>query len=77
MVTDTSREAEARQHEIFCRMSGEEKVRLAMALSDSIRDIALAGLGSRHPFLEEKALNALFIKEMYGIDLSGCRGKAT
>ena len=40
MITDTTAEAEKRQNEIFARLSGEQKVRLAMELSDTVRDIA-------------------------------------
>jgi hypothetical protein len=69
MITDTTPEAEERQHEIFRQMSGERKLLLAMAFSDQIRDIAMEGLGQRHPSVPEGTLKAIYFKEMYGIAL--------
>lgn len=69
MISDTKEEAERRQNEIFKRLSGEEKLRLAMAFSDTIRDIAWAGFCQRHPSLPDETLRAMFIKEIHGIDI--------
>ncbi len=67
MITDTTAEAEKRQNEIFARMSGEQKVRLAMELSDSVRDIAWEGFCRRHPLVLEDRLRAMFFNEIHGI----------
>lgn len=75
MITDTLPEAEARQHEIFRRMSGEQRLLLAMAWSDTLRDIALAGLRRRHPSVTEKGLRALFVKEFHGIEIKESSGE--
>ena len=40
MITDTTTKAAKLQNEIFMRLSGAQKVRLAMAFSDTVRDIA-------------------------------------
>ncbi len=69
MITDTTEEAKNRQEEIFRRMSGEEKLKLAMAFSDTIRDIAWAGFCQRHPSVPEKTLWAMFIKEINGLEI--------
>ena len=69
MITDTTAEAEKRQNEIFRRLSGEEKIRLAMAFSDTVRDIAWAGFCQRHPSVSGETLRAMFIKEIHGIDI--------
>jgi hypothetical protein len=69
MITDTTSEAEDRQIEIFRRMSGEDRLRAAMTLSDQMRDIALAGFRSRHPQWGAKEIMDLFIKEIHGIEL--------
>jgi hypothetical protein len=69
MITDTTPEAEERQHEIFRRMSGERKLLLAMALSDRIRDITMEGLRHRHPSVSEENLRAIYFKEMYGVSM--------
>jgi hypothetical protein len=68
MITDTTPEAEKRQNQIFARLSGEQKVRLAMELSDMVRDIAWAGFCQRHPLVSGKRLRAMFFKERYGIE---------
>jgi hypothetical protein len=69
MITDTTAEAEKRQNEIFERLSGEEKVRLAMAFSDTVRDIAWAGFRRRHPSVSEEILRVMFLEEVHGIEL--------
>jgi hypothetical protein len=66
MITDTTAEAEERQNQIFARMSGEQKVRLAMELSDSVRDIAWEGFCRRHPSVSEERLRAMFFEEIHG-----------
>ena len=71
MITDTTQEAKKRQHEIFDRLSGEEKVRLAMAFSDTVRDIAWAGFRRRHPSVSEEILRTLFLQELHGMELPG------
>lgn len=67
MISDTTSEAEARQLETFRRMTGEERLRVAMNLSDEMRDIALAGIRNRHPEATEEEIQKLFYKEVHGI----------
>ena len=69
MITDTTAAAEKRQNEIFERLSGEEKVRLAMAFSDNVRDIAWAGFRRRHLAVSEETLRGMFLRELHGIEL--------
>jgi hypothetical protein len=69
--SDTTPNAEQRQHEIIKKMKGGRRLLLAMAFSDRIRDIAIEGLRRRHSSASESALKAVFIKEMYGISLPG------
>jgi hypothetical protein len=73
MISDTTPNAEQRQHEIFKQMSRERKLLLAMAFSERIRDIAMEGLRRRHPSVPEGALKAIYLKEMYGVSLPGLR----
>jgi len=68
MITDTTAEAERRQNEIFARVSGEQKVRLAMELSDTVRDIAWEGFCRRHPLVSEERLRAMFFAEIHEIE---------
>ena len=60
MITDTTVEAEKRQNEIFVRLSGKQKVRLAMQLSDTVRDIAWEGFCPRHPLGSSERLRHVF-----------------
>ena len=69
MITDTTHEAEKRQHEIFTRLSGEQKVRLAMELSDAVRDIAWAGFCARHLRFRVRMPRSAFAEEVHGIEL--------
>ena len=65
MISDTTPAAESYEHRIFARMTGDERLHAAMALSDQMRDIALAGLKKRYPNLGElDLLNFLFKKSM-------------
>lgn len=75
MISDTTPAAESYQHQIFARMTGDERVCAAMALSDQIRDIALAGLKKRYPNLGELALLELFIQEVHGVILKRYKNK--
>ncbi len=64
---DTSPEAAAIQQAIFRRMTPEQRLRLALEMSESMRDIALAGLRSRRPELSEAELSRELIRLMYGV----------
>jgi len=76
LISDTTPKAQIRQQEIFARMTGDERVCAAMALSDQMRDIALAGLRNRHPQWGEKEIMEFFIKEIHGIEIKRKQGKA-
>lgn len=65
MLSDTSPEAAAIQDEIFRRMTPEQRVRLALEMSESIRNVALAGLRSRRPELSEAELSRELLRVMY------------
>jgi hypothetical protein len=66
MPSDTSPEAAAIQAEIFRRMTTEQRLRLALEMSESMRNVALAGLRSRHPELTEQELSRELMRLMYG-----------
>ncbi|HWY71107.1 MAG TPA: hypothetical protein VNX88_20745 [Terriglobales bacterium] len=66
MPSDTSPEAAAIQAEIFRRMTEAERVKMALEMSDSMRNVALAGLRSRHPEMTEEELNWELMRLMYG-----------
>lgn len=75
MITDTTLEAQERQHDIFERLRGEERLRLAMAFSDTVRDIAWSGFCRRHPGLAVERLREMFLQELHGIEVPERSGR--
>ena len=66
MPSDTSTEAAAIQRDIFRRMTAEQRLRLALEMSESMRNVALAGLRSRRPDLPEEELLPELMRIWYG-----------
>ncbi|HEX7959819.1 MAG TPA: hypothetical protein VF493_07870 [Terriglobales bacterium] len=66
MHSDTTPEAEAIQQDIFRRMTTEERLRMALEMSESLRNVALAGLRSRRPDLDDHELSRELMRIMYG-----------
>ena len=66
MLSDTSLEALATQQEIFRRMTAAERLRLALEMSESVRNIALAGLRRRRPELDAAGLQRELMRVLYG-----------
>lgn len=63
---DTTRKAAAIQEELFRQMGPERRLRVALAMSDSMRNVAVAGLRSRHPELSELELSRELLRILYG-----------
>jgi hypothetical protein len=58
---DTTPDAEAMQLELYRRMSPGQRGELAFTMSMMARDVALAGIRSRHPaYSDDEAQFALF-----------------
>ena len=66
MLADDSKAA-AIQREIFRSMTTEQRFLMALEMSESLRNVALAGLRSRRPDLDEKALSRELVRIMYGL----------
>ncbi len=66
MLSDTHPDAAAVQLEIFRRMTPEQRMRMAFEMSESLRNVALAGLRSRRPDLDEDGLRRELLRIMYG-----------
>lgn len=66
MAFDTSPEAAAIQVEIFRRMTTAQRLKLALEMSDSMRNVAIAGLRSRCPDLNETEFSRELLRIMYG-----------
>jgi hypothetical protein len=54
------------QRSIFRRMTTAQRLRLALEMSESLRNVALAGLRSREPELSTSELSRELLRIMYG-----------
>jgi hypothetical protein len=66
MLADDS-EATAIQRSIFRNMTTEQRLRMALEMSESLRNVALAGLRSRRPDLDASGLSRELARIMYGL----------
>lgn len=66
MAFDTHPQAALVQQAIFRRMTASERLQMALEMSESIRNVALAGLRSRRPELNEQELKRELLRIMYG-----------
>ena len=64
--TDTNSRASAVQSEILRRMTPAERLYLALEMSESMRNVALAGLRGRRPELSPLDLSRELSRLMYG-----------
>jgi len=69
-INDTDPKAEAVQMEILRRMSPARKMRLVMALNDTCRKMALAGLRTRNPGASEEELAQKLSEQILGKELA-------
>jgi hypothetical protein len=67
---DTSSDAEAVQVEIYRRMTARRKLELVEEANRTTRDLALAGLRSRHPEAGPEELFRRLMDLMLGEDLA-------
>jgi len=65
MLADDSKATDI-QRKIFRAMTTEQRFRLALEMSDSLRNVALAGLRSRRPDLDANGLSRELVRIMYG-----------
>lgn len=66
---DTGPEAWATYRAILDRMDGPARFRVAVELSEAVREIRLAGLRARNPDLSHRQVVARLVAEDYGVDL--------
>ncbi|MFL6438328.1 MAG: hypothetical protein ACJ71Q_12165 [Terriglobales bacterium] len=66
MPSDTDSKAAAIQRQIFRRMTSAARLRLALEMSESMRNVALAGLRARQPELTADQLSRELMRVMYG-----------
>jgi DUF1365 family protein len=65
---DTTPEAATIQEEIFRRMTPAQRLRIALEMSDSVRNVAAAGLRSRQPPMTHAEVLPELLRIMYGFD---------
>jgi hypothetical protein len=54
---------------VLDRMDGPARLHAAMELSESVREIRLAGIRARHPELSSRQVIARWVLEEYGLQL--------
>ena len=64
---DTSPSAQTIQGEAHIRLGPEGRLRIALELSEAVRDLRLAGLRSVTPGASEAELVRMFIFEIHGL----------
>ncbi|HEU0076594.1 MAG TPA: hypothetical protein VFQ76_03030 [Longimicrobiaceae bacterium] len=65
-MSDTSPEAAEIQASIHRRMTGEERLRLAVEMSETARELALARLRAEHPDWSERELKRELLRYAFG-----------
>ena len=66
---DTTREAHRDQLALWQQLSASERVEIAVELSESTREIALAGISARHPEYERTSAEFALFRLLYGDDV--------
>ena len=54
------------QQDLLRKMKPEERLGMALEMSDSLRCVALEGLRRRHPHLNDEELSCELLRLMYG-----------
>ena len=65
-MTDTSPEAAEIQASIHRRMTGEERLRLAVEMSVTARELTLARLRAQHPEWSDRELKRELLRYAFG-----------
>lgn len=66
---DTAPTSWSTHTELLARMGGAARVRVAVELSEAVRELRLAGIRARNPELDDREVLARLIREDYGVDL--------
>jgi len=65
-VNDTTSEAAALQVEIYRKMSGEQRLKLAIEMSEFARELTLSRLRSEHPEWSDWELRRELLRYAFG-----------
>lgn len=66
---DTSPAEWVKYNAVLDRMEGAARLHAALQLSDTVRELRLAGIRDRHPELTQREVIARLVAEDYGVDL--------
>jgi len=69
-TSDTSKQANAVQLDLWRSMSGQERVAKSMALSSRLRKMAFDAIRRQHPDWDERQVQLKFIELTYGKKLA-------
>ncbi len=65
-LTDTSERARRLQIEIYARMTGSEKVALAVEMAEQCKTTTLDGIRARNPALSEAEVHRAWLRLLHG-----------
>jgi hypothetical protein len=66
---DTDAHSWELQKDVVRRLDGEARLRVALDLSNAVREIHLAGLRARNATASERALIRPFVRDAHGVTL--------
>ncbi|MEM1181672.1 MAG: hypothetical protein AAGM22_25235 [Acidobacteriota bacterium] len=66
-LLDTSADADRAQFEVYRRMSGAQRLKIALDMSEFVRECAKSRIRKRNPELTEPEVTRELIREMYGV----------
>ena len=69
-TTDTTPQANAIQLDLWRNMSGQERIKKAMALSSRLRKMAFDAIRRQHPDWNDRQVQLKFIEVTYGDELA-------
>jgi hypothetical protein len=70
-VTDTTPRAAAIQLQLYRNAGPSGRARIAVELSDAVRETTLAGIRRRHPEYSDQEVRAAFLRGVYNFNLGG------
>ena len=65
-LLDTAPEARRRQLAVYRAMTPQQRVELAVELSEAVRQIALDGIRRRHPDFDESQVHRHWLRLLHG-----------
>lgn len=64
---DTSTDADRAQFEVYRRMTGAQRLKIALDMSEFVRECAKSRIRKLYPKMTEKEVTRELIREMYGV----------